>query len=196
MDSARKHRVPLWYVAVVAGAAAMRLLELRVSSRNERRLPGAQPRPRAAAGDYPVMVATHVGLFVLPLLEVGRLHPRRYRPVVVGAAGALAGATLLRWWSIRSLGGAWNVRAVVPPDLEPVERGPYRYIRHPNYVAVALEMLALPLLGGAWRSAVVLTLADTAILARRIAAEEELLMQNAAYQSRFGAKPRFLPGLF
>jgi methyltransferase len=152
--------------------------------------------PRAAPADYPLMVATHVGLFTLPLLEVAWLRPRRPVLLLYAAAGTLAGATLLRWWSIRSLGAAWNVRAVVPSDLEPVERGPYRHIRHPNYVAVTLEMLALPLLGGAWRSAALLTLADSAILARRISAEESLLMQNADYRRRFADRPRFLPGLF
>lgn len=184
-------RLPGWYFGVVTGAAALRLAELALSSRHERGVSG----PRAAAASYPLMVATHVALFVLPLVEVAVARPRRPRSLIVVAASGLVGATLLRWWSIWSLGRAWNVRAVVADDLEPVERGPYRHIRHPNYVAVALEMASLPLLAGAWRSAIALSVADALVLAHRIRAEEALLDANPTYRRRFAGRPRFIPKL-
>ena len=108
----------------------------------------------------------------------------------------LLGATALRVWSIRSLGPAWNVRAAVPPDIEPVTSGPYRYIRHPNYLAVILEFAAVPLVAGAWISAVVLSALNAIVLVDRISAEEGLLNESAVYRRAFAGRARFIPGVF
>jgi methyltransferase len=139
------------------------------------------------------MVAAHVGLLTLPLLEVAGRPVRRPRWTW---GVVLAGATLLRIWSIRSLGPAWNVRASVPDDLQPIESGPYAYIRHPNYLAVILEFAAVPLLAGARRSAIVLSLLNAAVLYDRIRAEERLLERSAAYREALGKRARFIPGVF
>jgi methyltransferase len=77
-----------------------------------------------------------------------------------------------------------------------VVTGPYRWIRHPNYLAVSLEFLALPLAGGAWLSALALSAIDAAVLADRIRHEERLLAEVPGYQRAFGTKARFIPGLF
>ena len=124
--------MPLWYAAVLAAVAAQRLRELSISARHSRSAGGTPSAP----GTYPLIVAAHVALLLLPPLEV--LLARR-RPTARAASGwltVLAAATALRWWSIRSLGGSWNVRAQVPADLEPVTSGPYRFLRHPNYLAL------------------------------------------------------------
>ena len=137
------------------------------------------------------MVAAHVGLVTLPLAEAwrGRRGPRW------GWLAVLAGATALRVWSIRSLGEEWNARAAVPADLRPVTSGPYRYVRHPNYVAVILEFLAVPMSAGAWRSAAFLSGLNAAVLADRIAAEERLLDASPAYRAAFEGRARFIPGV-
>ena len=106
------------------------------------------------------------------------------------------GATALRWWSIRSLGAAWNVRAIVPSNLRPVTVGPYRLVRHPNYLAVALEFLALPMAGGAWLSALVLSALNGVVLWDRIRQEEELLGRVSGYEKAFGRRARLIPGIF
>ena len=159
-----------------------------MSRANERARPGA----RAAARSFPVMVAAHAALVTVPAVEVWR--SRRRRPSA-GWLVVLAGATALRIWSIRTLGQAWNARAAVPAEVEPVTGGPYRYIRHPNYVAVILEFLAVPMVAGAWRSAVALSLLNAAVIADRITAEERLLEQSAAYRRAFTDRPRFIPGV-
>ena len=182
-------RVPGWYVLLLAAIGAERLRELAVSRAHERSTEGTS----AAPATYPLMVAAHVGLLTLPLLELAG-HPRR-RPRW-GWVAVLAGATVLRAWSIRSLGSAWNVHAVVPRDLEPVETGPYRYIRHPNYLAVILEFAAIPLLAGARLSAVVLSAVNAVVLYERIRAEERLLEESAGYREAFAARARFIPGVF
>jgi methyltransferase len=138
------------------------------------------------------MVAAHAALVTLPLLEVWG-HPRR-RPRLTWLA-VLAGATALRVWSIRTLGDAWNARAAVPANIEPVTDGPYAYIRHPNYLAVIVEFAAVPLVAGAWRSALALSLLNAAVLADRVAAEEKLLHASGAYRQEFAGKARFIPGL-
>lgn len=177
---------------MVAAVGAQRLRELALSRHNERGVRGS----RAAARSYPLMVAAHVALCTLPLVEVsvrGR-RPRAGRPTGVWL-GVLGAATALRWWSIRSLGRSWNVRAVVPADLRPVTRGPYRFVRHPNYLAVALEFAALPLAGGATWCAIGLSLVNAAVLADRIRAEERLLAAVPGYEEAFQGRRRLLPGV-
>jgi len=140
------------------------------------------------------MVAAHTALVTLPLIEVAALRRRPRAPLAwVGLLGA---AALLRRWSIRTLGASWNVRAVVPSDLRPVVDGPYRLIRHPNYLAVALEFLALPLAGGAWLSALGLSALNAMVLFDRIREEERLLAAIPGYEQALGGKARFIPGVF
>ncbi|HZQ49926.1 MAG TPA: isoprenylcysteine carboxylmethyltransferase family protein [Candidatus Dormibacteraeota bacterium] len=179
---------PRWYVLLLAAIGAGRLYELSISRRNERLRGGT----RAGAKTFPVMVAAHAALVTLPLLEV-RGHPERRPQLVWGVV--LAAASALRVWSIGTLGDSWNARAAVPQNVVPVTRGPYRYIRHPNYVAVILEFAAVPLIAGAWRSALILSLLNAAVLTDRIAAEERLLGASPAYRAAFAGKARFIPGV-
>jgi len=184
--------MPGWYLAVLAAVAAQRLRELSISRRNS----GGSGGLPSAPGTYPLIVAAHVGLLLLPPLEI-RLARRRPR---AGAAlvwlSVLAAATGLRWWSIRSLGDSWNVRAQVPDDLAPVTSGPYRYLRHPNYLALLVEFVALPMAGGAWLSAIGLSALNGVALAVRIRAEEAQLERSPAYREAFRDKARLIPGVF
>ena len=179
---------PRWYLLLLAAVGASRLYELRVSRRNEL----ARGGTRAAARTFPVMVAVHTALVTLPLVEASRRPPRG--PSVPWAA-VLAGATALRWWSIATLGAAWNARAAVPANVVPVTGGPYGYIRHPNYLAVILEFAAVPLIAGAWKSAIVLSMLNAAVLVDRITAEERLLDASPAYRTAFAGRARFIPGV-
>lgn len=177
------------FPALVVAQAALRLIELAVSARNERATTGE----RAAGSRYPLMIAAHVALFAAPLIEV-RL--RRRTRFDARWAGVLVATNALRWWVIVTLGRRWNTPAIVPGDLEPVTGGPYRFVRHPNYVAVALEFLSLPLAGGATVSALALCLVDAALLFDRIRAEERLLNRNRAWRRAFARRARLIPGIF
>jgi methyltransferase len=88
------------------------------------------------------------------------------------------------------------VRATVPAEVAPVTSGPYRLIRHPNYAAVCLEFLALPLAGGAPLSAASLSCLNALVLACRIRAEERLLARSPAYRRAFAGRARFIPKVF
>jgi len=175
---------------VVAATAAERAAELRLSRRNAR-WAMAHGAVESGQGHYGAMMAFH-SLFLVACVVEPLLHPRRVGTSVVAAClAALVGAQALRWWAIRTLGPRWNTRIIVFPDVEPVTTGPYRWLRHPNYVAVIVEMLALPLLGGAWITAAGASLGNALLLRARIEAEERAL--GARWTRVFAATPRFVP---
>ena len=176
--------------ALVLAMAAQRLVELRISARNRARLGAAD---QASPTTYPLMVAAHVALFVCSGWP--RSARRGFGPVQAAAIGGLATSLALRMWVIRTLGRTWNVTAHVRPDAGFTTDGPYRYVRHPNYVAVALEFACLPSAVGAVREAVVLSIANGAVLLPRIRAEERLLDAIPGYHGAFSGVPRFIPSL-
>ena len=89
----------------------------------------------------------------------------------------------LRWWCIATLGRRWNTRVIVVPGLAPVRSGPYRLLSHPNYVAVVVEGLALPLVHAAWITALVFTVLNAALLTVRIRSENQALATLPAAMS-------------
>ena len=163
-----------WYVALVLVVVSARLVELSVAQRHL-----AWARERGAvefgAGHYPVMVLLHSAFLVACLVEVP-LADRPFLPWLGWTMLAvLVAAHVLRWWCIRSLGNQWNTRVLIVPGLSLVSRGPYRWLKHPNYVAVVAEIVALPLVHTAWVTALVFTLANAALLAVRIRVENQAL---------------------
>ena len=162
------------YTVLVALVALERLAELVVSQRNlrwSRQRGGVE----AGAGHYPAMVVLHTGLLAGCLAEVW-LADRPFLPglgwpmlVVVLAAQAL------RWWCIATLGPQWNTRVVVVPGAGRIRSGPYRFLSHPNYVAVVAEGLALPLVHTAWLTALVFTVLNALLLRVRLRSESGAL---------------------
>ena len=163
-----------WYVGLVAVVVVARGVELAVSERN-RRWSLAQGGIESGAGHYPVMVLLHTGLLAGAVVEVLALD-RPFLPWLGWPMLALLVAShALRWWCISTLGRRWCTRIVVVPGLSAVTSGPYRFLRHPNYLAVVLEGIALPLVHTAWVTAAIFTVANAALLRVRIAAEERAL---------------------
>jgi methyltransferase len=161
-----------WYVVLVVLVGFERVAELVVSLRNAR-WSFAQGGVESGRGHYPFMVVLHTGLLVGCLVEAA------YRPFVPWLGWTMFAVVLLsqglRWWCITVLGRQWNTRVIVVPGLRLVARGPYRWLRHPNYVAVVAEGIALPLVHTAWVTAVVFTVLNIPLLAIRIRAEEAAL---------------------
>jgi methyltransferase len=121
------------------------------------------------------MVALHTGLLVGCAVEVVALD-RPFLPWLGWPMLALVVASqALRWWCIRTLGVRWNTRVIVVPGLPLVTGGPYRWLRHPNYVAVVVEGIALPLVHTAWITAVLFTALNIPLLAVRLRCEEAAL---------------------
>ena len=158
--------------AVLALVALQRLSELPLSARNTKTLL-AQGAVETGAGHYPVIVGLHV-LWLVSIL-VFLPHPT---PVYWPLLAVFALFQLLRLWVIRSLGVFWTTRVISLPGAPLVTTGPYRYLRHPNYLAVAGEVLFLPLAFGEWAVAIIFSVANAALLAWRIRAEDALLSRT------------------
>jgi methyltransferase len=166
-------------------------VELVVSSRNARRALAAGA-VESGRGHYPAMVLFHSAFLVAAAAEP-LLAPRPWPLAASVAALAVAVAAQgLRWWAVATLGARWSTRIVVLPGAPPVSSGPYRFLCHPNYVAVALELAAVPLIGGAVATALLASVGNVLLLAVRIPAEERAL--GAEWRRAFEGRRRFLPG--
>jgi len=178
--------------ALVAAVAITRLVELGISQRRRRAL-FARGAPAVPERHFGAMVALHAGVLAAALLEA-HLGRRPMIPALALAAALLVVlANALRWWTITTLGPHWNVRVIDSTALGVVSSGPFRWIRHPNYLAVFVELAALPLVHSAYATALLGTAAHIWVLRQRIVAEEAVLLADAGYRTRLGDKPRFLP---
>lgn len=162
----------LAYTLLIALVAVERIAELVVSQRNL-----AWSRQHGSvefgAGHYPAMVVLHTALLAGCLLEAAH---REFLPALGWPMLALvAAAQALRWWCIVTLGRQWNTRVVVVPGAGRITGGPYRFLSHPNYVAVVVEGIALPLVHTAWLTALVFTVLNAALLRTRISVENGAL---------------------
>jgi methyltransferase len=183
------------YLALLTLVGLGRLVELRISRRNQRRLEKQGVR-KIVEPHFRWMVFTHVGVLAGAAAEVLLLHRPLIPSLAIVMIALLVFANALRWWVIRTLAEHWNVEVMASSRVGVVAAGPYRWVRHPNYVAVVIELFALPMIHTAWITALAGTLANLEILRRRLRVEEGVLMADPAYRSAMGAKPRFLPGLF
>jgi methyltransferase len=163
------------YIVLIGLVALERLAELVVSTRNAR-WSKSQGGIETGQRHYPYMVVLHIGLLVGCLVEVA-VFDRPFLPWLgwpMLAVVVLAQA--LRWWCIRTLGPQWNTRVIVVPGMPRITGGPYRWMKHPNYVAVVLEGIALPLVHSAWITALVFTVLNAWVLRVRLVDENRALM--------------------
>jgi methyltransferase len=182
----------LAYLIVVAAVALLRFAELALSARHRRTL--------IAAGATPIkerlfkwMAALHTAILAGAAIEVVALHRPFMPALAIPAMILLVAATWTRWWVIQTLGGHWNVGVVDSTGQGVVDTGPYRWVRHPNYTAVFVELLALPLIHTAWITALLGTVAHVFVLRARVAAEDRVLLASPDYAARMGRKPSFFP---
>ncbi|MGC5012138.1 isoprenylcysteine carboxyl methyltransferase family protein [Streptosporangium sp. DT93] len=190
-----------WYVLLVLLVGLERVAELVVARRNAR-WSAERGGVTYGRGHYPWMVALHTGLLAGCLLEAA-LAGRPFVPALGWPMLALVVAAQgLRWWCITALGPQWNTQVIVVPGMPLVERGPYRlrWLRHPNYVAVAVEGAALPLVHGAWVTALAFTVLNAALMVVRIRCEDDALAASAgmppgtATSTANGTGPGAAPG--
>jgi methyltransferase len=167
----------MWIWVALVALMVQRLSELRLAQRNLRWALANGGR-EYARGHYPLFFVLHVGWmlgWVVEGLARGSVSPIWWVWLLVFLLGQG-----LRYWAIASLGKRWNTRIVIVPGGERVTTGPYKFIAHPNYLAVALELLALPLVFGAWVTALVASVLNALLLLYiRIPAEEKALKELA-----------------
>ena len=172
--------------------ALERVVELGISKRNAAAI-FAKGGTEHGQGHFPVMVFLHTAIFPAAFFEAW-LMERPWRIELAAAMGILIVLTMfLRYWAIRSLGVHWNTRVIVLPDADIVARGPYQWIRHPNYLAVIVELAAMPLFHGAWITALVFGSANLLLLRHRIQVEEAALDMHCNDTHKLSTKNRFLP---
>ena len=176
------HRYSLWPFVLIAVMIGQRISELIISARHA-------PRVRAlggveyGGGHFPFIVAAHTLFFLCFLFEIFHhgAHPGPLWPLWLGV---WVFAQVLRYSAMRSLGDRWNARICVVPGMAPVKSGPYRWLRHPNYLAVMLEFVVAPMMFGAWRTAIIASVLNAPVLAVRIRSENNALYRAAVDSSR------------
>jgi methyltransferase len=161
-------------VIVVALVALQRLGELVYAARNTRALL-ARGGVEHGKRHYPLFVALHAGWLIAIVVAVPPGAPIVWLPLSLFVI-----MQALRLWVIGALGPYWTTRIVSLPEAPLVQGGPYRFLRHPNYVIVIGEIALLPLAFGAWRIAVLFSLLNLALLAWRIRIEERALAPRRA----------------
>lgn len=170
----------LWYAVLIAAVVVERIAELVVSQRNASWAVG-QGGVETGRGHFPPMVLLHTGLLAACLIEVLVSDRPFLAPLAAIMLALVLAAQGLRWWCIATLGRRWNTRVIVVPGLPLVVGGPYRWLRHPNYLAVVVEGIALPLVHTAWLTALAFTALNAILLLGfRIPAEERALDSASA----------------
>jgi len=182
------------FLALLGAVALERGAELALSIRNARRAFARGGVEVEGRGAYAAMVGVHALFLPAAALEAFALG-RPFVPALAAAMTVLVALSMaLRWWAIATLGDRWNTRVIVVPGEPAVAGGPYRFLRHPNYVAVTIEMAAIPLVHTAWATALAWSAASALLLARRIPIEERALELHGEYRDRLGDRRRFVPG--
>ncbi|MDN4607822.1 isoprenylcysteine carboxyl methyltransferase family protein [Sporosarcina highlanderae] len=168
---------------VISIVIVQRLFELLIARRNEKWMM-SQGAFEAGATHYPIMVGMHILFFISLLVEVFFFN-RQLSPIWTILLTFFLIAQVLRVWCLASLGKFWNTKIIVLPNAEVVRKGPYKWIRHPNYTIVATELLVLPLMFNAFFTAVLFTLLNCWMMTVRIPAEEKALKEATNYTEEF-----------
>jgi len=183
------------YLGLLLAVAALRFVELGISKRHQKQIV-ADGGSKVTDPKFIWMVALHTGVLIAAAVEVVLLR-RPFIPALAALSFALfLVANCVRWWVIRTLGQHWNVQVMDSTKLGVITSGPFAYVRHPNYAAVFLEMLFLPLIHTAWITAIAGSVAHVIVLSQRLSTEEKVLFADPAYRAAMSSKPRFVPGLF
>ena len=183
------------YLGLLLAVALLRIFELRVSRRNQQKLL-AQGASKVEKPPFRWVVLVHTAVLICAALEVVFLR-RPFIPLLAAIMFVVfIASNLVRLWVVRTMGQHWNVQVMNSTSLGVIVSGPFRFVRHPNYAAVFVEMFSLPLIHTAWVTALIGCLGYAAAISQRISVEESVLLANAEYRAAMSAKPRFLPGLF
>jgi len=189
-----------FYFIVLCLLALERVFELFLSRKNQKKLLSkgyefAEPRWQIA-----LMIFLHLSWFVALFLEPILIPRPADVDLFIIALATLLFAQLLRLWVIKTLGEEWNISVMCPSDRgcydeNIIKRGPYKYIRHPNYLAIVLEFASVPLIGAAYFTSFIFSVLNVLVLKLRISQEEKVLNSRAGYAESFGRKRSFLPSL-
>jgi methyltransferase len=180
-----------WFIFFWSFLILQRLCEVFLARSNEKKL-RSKGAVEAGQKHYKWMVLMHASFFAVFFIEVVNLcaKPPLWWPIPFVL---FLFAQVIRVWAIASLGMYWNTKILLLPGARVVAKGPYRFMRHPNYTVVTVELFVIPLIFGAYYTAILFTLLNILMLRVRIPAEEKALMELTDYQKSHGQKHRFFP---
>ena len=173
----------MFFWIVLSIVIIQRLAELGIAKNNEKRMK-AEGAYEVGTRHYPIIVLLHTAFFVSLLVEVVVRQPS-LSPIWGILLTIFLLTQVLRVWCLSSLGKFWNTKIIILPGADVVMKGPYRFIRHPNYVIVATEILVLPLLFGAYFTAILFTVLNAWMMSVRIPQEEKALKDATNYKEKF-----------
>ncbi|MGL5795369.1 MAG: isoprenylcysteine carboxyl methyltransferase family protein [Waterburya sp.] len=170
------------FIAIVAAVIIQRLIEVRLSDRHAREI---LQRGGKEHGDnlLGVVKALQVSWWIAMIAEVWYFQ-RPFIPVlaIIALAATIAGQ-VLRYLSMQALSWRWTLPIMTVPNLPVVESGIYRYLKHPNWLGVILEIAFLPLIHSAYLTAIAFSLGNAMLMIKRIQTEEQALKENINYAS-------------
>ena len=173
----------MFFGIVVSIVIIQRLVELRIAKANEKQMK-AEGAYEVGARHYPLIVLLHTAFFVSLLVEVLVQKPT-LSPIWGILVAVFLFTQVLRIWCLTSLGKYWNTKIIILPGADVVMKGPYRFIRHPNYVIVAIEIVVLPMMFGAYFTALLFTVLNAWMMSVRIPQEERALKDATNYTEKF-----------
>lgn len=143
-----------------------------------------------------LVIIMQLSWFAAMILEVCFLN-RTFHPLIgtLGIIGAITGQ-VLRFSAMRALKERWTLPLVVLPNTPVVDQGVYRYVRHPNWLGVIIEIASVPLIHTAYLTAIIYSLLNAFVIGKRVKIEEQALSAASNYQEKFANKARFIPGIF
>nr|AFV96144.1 phospholipid methyltransferase [Cylindrospermum licheniforme UTEX B 2014]ARU81124.1 CylJ [Cylindrospermum licheniforme UTEX B 2014] len=180
------------FIGIIFVVFLQRMFELRISRNNEAYMlaQGAKKHSDNLLGAVKVLQISWVIASISEIWYFNR--PFSFALAAVALSLTIAGQ-VLRYLSMQALGKRWTLSIITLPDMPVVDKGIYLYLRHPNWLGVILEIAALPLIHGAYLSAIIFSLANVFLMSKRIQTEEEALVKNSNYTSVFSNRPRFIP---
>ena len=174
------------FISMICFIVIQRFIELMIAQRNERQLK-SQGAMEFGAAHYPWIVLLHTCFFIVLTLEVVTLH-RELSSLWMIWLSLFVLAQLGRMWVIQTLGSHWNTKIIVLPHSEVIVKGPYKYVKHPNYIIVATEILVISLLFNAHITAILFSLLNAWMMGVRIPLEEQALREHTEYVAVFQKK--------
>jgi methyltransferase len=183
------------YILLLVIVGIGRLVELVISRRNQRKLEKQGVR-KIHEPLFRFLVLLHGTILVCAGLEVLLLHRPLIPALAISMGIVFLFSNALRWWVIWAMAGCWSVEIMDSARVAVVASGPYRWVRHPNYAGVILEVFSLPMMHTAWITAIFGTLGYVGILSQRLKLENGALLANPEYRMVMGGKPSFFPRIF